>query len=70
MADSKKFFKLAPGKQVFWDITQPIEENRKLLAGESKELEMTKNVESARRGEFILPSSADEFSKKKKEDAK
>ncbi len=51
-----KFFKLNDGRQVFWDPAQTDPNNRKLRSGEVKELEMTDQVQKARRGEFIIPA--------------
>ena len=40
-------YKLAKGQQVYFDISQPDREKQVLREGETKELELTKNVEIA-----------------------
>jgi hypothetical protein len=42
-----KLFELGGNATIFWDPTQPKEENQKLLVGQKKELEETEEVRKA-----------------------
>ncbi len=65
-----KFFKLNEGRDIFWDPAQSVPDNRKLIKGQVKELEMTEAVASAKRGEHIIAAEAEDIAKAKKEAAK
>ncbi len=61
----RKFYKLGPKSDLLWDPSQTIPENRKLLKGEVKELEVTPRVASAVRQEWIVAADAEDIAKAK-----
>lgn len=56
-----KYFKLGPGQGMFWDPNQSKQENQKLVGNQVKQLDLTTNVETAKRNELIVPASEEEY---------